>query len=92
MNDMEIVNICRLLRDRRPLLQSFFLGRRVTYSKAEDISWMILERPYKKWSAVFDEKVVGVEPTRSRQSKAWISDVGDKREAMLVDAPQALPE
>lgn len=90
-NDMEIVNICRLLQDRRPLLQSFFLGKRVSYFKAEDISWMVLERPYKKWVAVYPGEG-GSESTRSRQSKMWLSGLGDRREAVLVDAPQALPE
>lgn len=92
VNDMEIVNTCRLLRDRRPLLSSFILQRRVTYSKAVDISWMVRERPYTKWSAVSDAVSSSEQPAYGKQNQTWVNEFGDKRQALLVDAPQSLPE
>lgn len=50
IRDMEIVNILRLLRDRRPLLKNFSLWKRTSYKEAEDITWMILEKPYQNWT------------------------------------------
>ncbi|KAH7389032.1 hypothetical protein BKA64DRAFT_711139 [Cadophora sp. MPI-SDFR-AT-0126] len=82
VKDMDVVNIFRLLRDRRPLVQGA-LCKRIRYSQAEDISWMLLEKPYRTWSSV---------PTEEKMPHMWRSQEGVLREAMVVSAPQNIPE
>jgi hypothetical protein len=47
MKDMDVAFHCRLLRDRCPWIRNFVLLRRISYTEAEDISWMIRETPYR---------------------------------------------
>ncbi|TVY59594.1 hypothetical protein LSUE1_G008572 [Lachnellula suecica] len=80
---MDVVSVCRLLRDRRPLfgnqIRNMELWKRFNYHQAEDISWMVSERPYKVWRAGLEEH-------------EWRSDERDVRIAKVVDAPQMIPE
>jgi hypothetical protein len=46
MKDTDVAFHCRLLRDRCPWIRNFVLLRRISYSEAEDISWMIRETHY----------------------------------------------
>ncbi|PVH77902.1 hypothetical protein DL98DRAFT_259563 [Cadophora sp. DSE1049] len=82
VKDMDVVNVCRLFRDRRPLVQGV-LCKRIRYSEAEDISWMLLEKPYRNWSSV---------PTEEKMPHMWRSQDGVLREAKVVAAPQMIPE
>ena len=83
VKDMDIISVCQLLRDRRPLLDNFILYKRISYTKAEDISWMVLEKPYRTWSRVSDDKYV---------RHVWKNQDGDLRKAVIVSAPQVTPE
>lgn len=95
LNDMEVVNVCRLLRDRLPLVRTFVLGKRISYIQAEDISWMVAERPYRKWSVVVDESDDG-NPSRlmlgGKEGFLWSNEIGVRRQALLMNAPQRIPE
>jgi hypothetical protein len=95
LNDMDVVNVCRLLRDRLPLVRTFVLGKRISYSQAEDISWMVSERPYRKWTVVVDGGDDG-HPRRLRpggkEGFIWSNEVDERRQAILLDAPQSIPE
>jgi hypothetical protein len=82
LTDMDVVSVCRLLRDRRPLLKNFLLYKRISYSEAEDISWMIWEKPYRTWSK---------DPSSSTR-RTWKNQDGVLREAVVVSAPQITPE
>ena len=82
VKDMDVVNVCRLLRDLRPLTQGM-LCKRIRYSEAEDISWMLLEKPYRNWSSVSPEE---------KMPHVWRSQDGVLREAKVVAAPQRIPE
>jgi hypothetical protein len=81
--DMEVVNICRMLRDRRPLLKNFVLCKRIAYKEAEDISWMLWEMPYNTWTSVMDEKT---------WTRVWKNQDGVVRKAEVFNAPQSIPE
>lgn len=83
VKDMEVVNICRLFRDRRPMVENFVLCKRIRYSEAEDISWMIWEMPYRNWTNVSDAKDM---------RHMWKNSDGVLRQAVVVDAPQSIPE
>jgi len=75
--DRQVVEVCRLLRDRRPLLLE--LRKRISYSEAEDISWMVQERPYRTWVQATEEHM-------------WEGQDGELRRAAIVQAPQQIPE
>lgn len=81
--DMEVVNICRLLRDRRPLLKNFTLCKRIAYKEAEDISWMLWEKPYRNWTSIVVDKA---------RKNVWENEDGVSRKAIVVNAPQSIPE
>ncbi|KAL2062628.1 hypothetical protein VTL71DRAFT_5700 [Oculimacula yallundae] len=83
VKDMDVVNVCRLFRDRRPLVRNFILCKRIRYSEAEDISWMLWEDRYRNWSSV---------PAQEKMPHVWRSQDGDLREAVVVYAPQTIPE
>ncbi len=83
VKDMEVVSNCRLLRDRRPLLKNFTLCKRISYKEAEDITWMIQEKPYRNWTSV---------PAVDGKKHIWKNQDGVFREAMVVSAPQRIPE
>jgi len=91
LNDMEIVNVCRLLRDRLPLLKTFVLGKRISYAHAEDISWMVSERPYGKWESV-DDGEVRRQVQEVGDGHMWRNEQGENRRAKLFQAPQNIPE
>ncbi|KAK0123991.1 hypothetical protein ONS95_008980 [Cadophora gregata] len=82
VKDMDVINVCRLFRDRRPLVQGA-LCKRIRYSEAEDISWMLLEQPYRNWSSL---------PPDEKMPHMWRSQDGGLREAKVVPAPQRIPE
>jgi hypothetical protein len=82
LTDMDVVSVCRLLRDRKPHLRNFLLYKRISYSEAEDISWMIWERPYRTWS----------KDLSSSSRRTWKNQDGVLREAAVVSAPQITPE
>jgi hypothetical protein len=79
----DVMGVCRLLRDRRPLFGNrdwkFELWQRFNYHQAEDISWMVSERPCKNWSKGLGEH-------------EWRNDDGEVRRAGVVEAPQSIPE
>jgi hypothetical protein len=81
---MDVVSVCRLLRDRRPLVGNQFkrlwLLERYNYKQADDISWMVSERPYRNWQKV------------DKGGHEWRSDDGEVRVADVVEAPQNIPE
>ena len=88
LNDMEVVNVCRLLTDQLPLLKTFVLGKRISYAQADDISWMIEERKtgsiYRNWKSIGRaEGVIG---------GLWEDEYGEVRRSTLMEAPQNLPE
>lgn len=78
---VDVVSVCRLLRDTRPQIGRMVLWERFNYGQAEDISWMVGERPYKRWRKV---EVPGVH--------RWENDDGDVRVSEIVEAPQSIPE
>lgn len=79
---MDVVFHCRLLRDRCPWIRHFVLLRRISYAEAEDISWMVREKPYSSWS--IDK------PNKSKHM--WRNQSGVLRQAAVVKAPQNLLE
>ena len=81
LRDMDVVGVCRLLRDRLPLLRNLSLCKRISYLYAEDISWMVKEKPYKSWFQSQDST-----------PHMWGNQHGDLRVATVVEAPQNLPE
>lgn len=81
IRDMDVVNICRLLRDRLPVIVKIVLFKRINFSEAMDITWMIEERPYEKWYSM--PKVAGIQHT-------WSNGQGRTRSATIVAAPQIL--
>lgn len=83
VTDMEVINLCRLYRDRRPQLENFFLCKRIRYSEAEDISWMLWENPYRKWTSISNV---------TEMKHFWKSEDGALRKAVVVSAPQSIPE
>jgi hypothetical protein len=83
VRDMDFVTVCRLLRDRRHLIRDFVLLRRISYAKAEDISWMIREKPYTNWTSMS-----GNEGKRH----TWENQLGTTRMADVVDASQDMSE
>ncbi|KAH9215879.1 hypothetical protein DL95DRAFT_132343 [Leptodontidium sp. 2 PMI_412] len=84
VKDMDVVNVCRLFRDRRPLVQNFILCKRIRYSEAEDISWMLWEQRYRNWSSVPQEEKL--------LPHMWRSQDCVLRQATVVPAPQTIPE
>jgi hypothetical protein len=85
--DMDVINVCRLLKDRLhrlPLLKGITLLKRINYSEAEDISWTV-HRPYYKWMPSSE---------RPASEHCWISpDFPDlSHYATIVTAPQRIPE
>ncbi|KAE8449606.1 hypothetical protein EG329_007936 [Mollisiaceae sp. DMI_Dod_QoI] len=83
VKDMDVVNVCRLFRDRRPLVENFVLCKRIRYSEAEDISWMIWEMPSRNWTSIFDV---------TNMRHMWKNEDGVLRQAVVVSAPQNIPE
>jgi hypothetical protein len=83
MKDMDVTFYCRLLRDRCPWIRNFVLLRRISYAEAEDISWMIAERPYSNWS---------IDTSDKNLKHFWRNQNGVLREAIVVKAPQNLME
>jgi hypothetical protein len=83
MKDMEVAFSCRLLRDRCPWIRNFVLLRRISYTEAEDISWMIREQPYSNWSIDISDKSL---------KHMWRNQNGVLRQAAVVKAPQNLLE
>jgi len=83
VKDMDVVNVCRLFRDRRPLVENFVLCKRIRYSEAEDISWMIWETPYRSWTSIFDV---------TNMRHMWKNEDGVLRQAVVVNVPQNIPE
>ena len=81
--DMDVINVCRLLKDRLPLLNITLL-KRINFSDAEDISWT-LHRPYQKWMPSSEKPA---------SEHCWISpDLSDlSHYATKVSAPQKIPE
>ncbi|KAG0646450.1 hypothetical protein D0Z07_7348 [Hyphodiscus hymeniophilus] len=81
--DMDVVDVCRLLKDRLPLLNITLL-KRVNFGEAEDISWT-LHRPYYKWMPSSE---------KSATEHWWICpNFPDLDQyAPLVSAPQKIPE
>jgi hypothetical protein len=82
VKDMVVVNVCRLFRDGRPLVENFALCKRIRYSEAEDISWMLREKPYMNWTSISDAKDMHM----------WKNQDGELRQAVVVAAPQSIPE
>lgn len=82
--DMEVINVCRLLKDRLPLLKNITLLKRINFSEAEDLSWT-LHRPYYKWMPSSERPAI---------EHCWISsDFPDlSHYASVVSAPQRIPE
>ncbi|KAN0099634.1 hypothetical protein V8E51_013409 [Hyaloscypha variabilis] len=83
MKDMDVAFYCRLLRDRCPWIRNFVLLRRISYAEAEDISWMVGERPYSNWSIDTSDKSL---------KHMWRNQSGVLRQAVVVKAPQNLAE
>lgn len=83
VKDMEVINLCRLYRDRRPQLENFVLCKRIRYSEAEDISWILWESPYRKWTSISNVKDM---------KHVWKNEEGALRKAIVVSAPQSIPE
>jgi hypothetical protein len=83
MKDMDVVFYCRLLRDRCPWIRNFVLLRRISYAEAEDISWMIGERPYSNWS---------IDTSDQSLKHMWRNQNSVLRQAAVVKAPQNLLE
>jgi hypothetical protein len=83
MKDMDVVFYCRLLRDRCPWIRHFVLLRRISYAEAEDISWMVREKPYSNWSIDTSDKSL---------KHMWRNQSGVLRQAAVVKAPQNLLE
>jgi len=83
MKDMDVTFYCRLLRDRCPWIRNFILLRRISYAEAEDISWMIGERPYSNWS---------IDNSCESLKHMWRNQNGVLRQAAVVKAPQNLLE
>jgi hypothetical protein len=83
MKDMDVAFYCRLLRDRCPWIRNFVLLRRISYAEAEDISWMVGERPYSNWSIDTSDKSL---------KHMWRNQNGVLRQAAVVKAPQNLLE
>jgi len=88
LNDMEVVNMCRMLIDRFPVLAfpghgSFSLRKRISYDRTEDISWTVLERPYKDWRRITGD---------SNRRHVWQSTDGVERMAEVVTTTQNFPE
>lgn len=83
IKDMDVAFYCRLLRDHCPWIRNFVLLRRISYAEAEDISWMIGERPYSNWS---------VETSDKSLKHMWRNQNGVVRQAIVVKAPQNLLE
>lgn len=81
--DMDVINVCRLLKDRLPLLNITLL-KRINFSDTEDISWT-LHRPFYKWMPSSE---------RPTSEHCWISpDFPDlSHHATVVSAPQKIPE
>jgi hypothetical protein len=82
--DMDVINVCRLLKDSRPLLKDITLLRRINFSEAEDLSWT-MHRPYYKWMPSSE---------RPTSEHCWSSpDFRDlSQRAKVVSAPQRIPE
>jgi hypothetical protein len=82
--DMDVINVCRLLKDRLPLLRNIILLKRINFGEAEDVSWT-LHRPYYKWIPSSE---------RPASEHCWISpDFPDlSHYAPVVSAPQRIPE
>ncbi|RDL40953.1 uncharacterized protein BP5553_00932 [Venustampulla echinocandica] len=85
--DMDVVSVCRLLWDRRPLFANFggnfVLRKRINYYQAEDVSWMVRERPYTNWTRIVEDE---------NRLHVWKNSDGIERLAEVVDAPQNIPE
>lgn len=83
MKDMDVAFYCRLLKDRCPWIRNFVLLRRISYTEAEDISWMMRETPYTNWSVDASDKSL---------KHMWRNQNGVRRQAAVVKAPQNLLE
>ncbi|KAH8805828.1 hypothetical protein F5884DRAFT_460682 [Xylogone sp. PMI_703] len=81
IKDMDVVTVCRLLRDRLPVVVKIALFRRINYSEAVDISWMIEDRPFENWYNL---------PNVGEIKHAWSNGKGQTRCAVVVPAPQFL--
>lgn len=81
---MDVINVCRLLKDSRPLIKDVRLLKRFNFGEAEDLSWT-LHRPYHKWMPSSE---------RPANEHYWISpDFPDlSQRANVVTAPQRIPE
>ena len=84
LKDMDVVSVCRLFRDRRPLLKNFVLCKRIRYTEAEDISWMISEKPFRNWSKSISDD--------NNTPHLWKNQDGVFRQALVINAPQSIPE
>jgi hypothetical protein len=82
-HEQDIFTACRLLRDRLPLIKNFLLYKRINYHEAEDVSWILQERPYRTWFGLSNEPF---------EKHMWLNDHGVKRKAKIVKAPQNLLE
>lgn len=82
VKDMEVINVCRMFRDVRPQLRTFVLCKRIRYSEAEDISWTLC-RPYRRWTSISN-----IPDTKH----VWKSEDGALQKAVVVSAPQSIPE
>jgi hypothetical protein len=88
VNNMEVVNMCRLLIDRHPIFArsksgGFVLRKRISYTSAEDISWMVLERPYKDWRKIIDDV---------NRLHVWQNTDDIEKTAQVVNIVQNIPE
>jgi hypothetical protein len=79
--DMDVINVCRLLKDRLPLLNITLL-KRITLGKAEDVSWT-LSRPFVRWMPSLK---------RPASEHCWISPDAPylSHHAIVVSAPQKM--
>lgn len=79
MKDMDVVNVVRLLKDRRMGVDCV-LRKRIGYLKCEDLSWMVEERPCGNWVRVEGEEHI------------WKNGEGVERVAEVVEVVQRLDE
>ncbi len=83
LKDMDVVDVCRLFMDRRPLFKKLVLCKRATFDTAEDISWIVHETPSRTWTAM---------PNGNGTKNMWINQDGVMRKAEVVAAPQCFQD
>ncbi|RFU31534.1 hypothetical protein B7463_g4819, partial [Scytalidium lignicola] len=83
IRDMDVVSVVRLLRDRLPVVVKIVLFKRINFSEAIDISWMVEERPFETWYNL--PKVGGIQ-------HVWSNGKGQTRSATVVAAPQIMQD